>query len=69
MIWAFKRPFFPVSEPFLGGCFTLPGVGFPTIGPSERLSTRLDGLGQFLVLRYLTPLWAESKLSCPLVAL
>jgi len=54
----------------LGGCFTSPGVGFPTIGPSERLSTRLDGLGQFLVLRYLlTPLWTESKLSRPLVAL
>ena len=33
-----------VSEPFLGGCFTSPGVGFPTIGPSERLSARLVGL-------------------------
>jgi hypothetical protein len=44
-------------------------VWLSTIGPSERLSARLDDLGQFLVLRYLTPLWAESKLSRPLIAL
>ena len=34
-------------------------VWLSTIGPSERLSARLDDLGQFLVLRYLAPLWAE----------
>ena len=44
-------------------------VWLSTIGPSEVLSARLDDLGQFLVLRYLAPLWAESRLSRPLIAL
>ena len=62
-------PFRRYLSPFMAVFFILTGVGFPTIGPSERLSARLDDLGQFLVLRYLTPLWAESKLSRPLIAL
>ena len=59
--WGYDRP--------LAVVFPLPGVGFPTIGPGERLSARLDGLGQFLVLRYLTPLWTESKLTRSLLAM
>jgi hypothetical protein len=44
-------------------------VWLSTIGPSERLSTRQNCLGQFLLLLYLAPIWAESKLTRPLIAI